>query len=138
MSELTHKGKTINRRELLKKSAGAAALVGAGTGFLGVENAGALPQGLNVIEAADTDQLQVVTKLEASEVSIMLNGRPVGFAGGTVQATYRDPAMWKPTIRILDVQGRQRRTIPSTELVRILRSVTIACCCCCCCAAKVA
>jgi hypothetical protein len=133
MSEPTYKGKTINRRELLKKSAGAAALVGAGTGFLGVENAGAQPQGLNVIQAAETEQLQVETKLGRADVSVMIDGAPVTFTGGTVQATYKDPAMWQPTIRILDVRGKVRRTIPSSQLIKAHSPLLIACCCCCCC-----
>jgi hypothetical protein len=133
MSEPTDKGKTINRRELLKKSAGAAALVGAGTGFLGVENAGAQPQGLSVIEAAETDQLQVQTRLAENEVSVEIDGVRVPFKGGTVQATYKDPAMWQPTIRVLDVRGKVRRTIPASQLIKAHSPLLIACCCCCCC-----
>lgn len=88
---------------------------------------------LQQIEAPqESDHLQVETHLGKEDVSIKIDGKPVTFEG-TVEATYKNIPKLQPTIRILDVEGKVRRTYHTNQLIEAHSPFVFACCCCCCC-----
>ena len=131
MEERKPRGKRISRRELLKDSTIAAAVLGAGAGSLGAQQMSSTIK--PIVASAETDQLEVAVPLGKDDLSITIDGQPVNFTGGAVRATYKSIPNLKPVIRVLDVTGKVRQTIPTNLLIEAHSPFLFACCCCCCC-----